>query len=318
MRNLKKRAISLFSAAAISVCSASQFTSVIAADNNPFNLQNNKEVPYDGTKWEQPSDWRDEKIDLNGYTGNEKVWFDKITITENEAKYMVKNRIPKIIDLNVSGAAGKVSTIGFHTYYDTRLTIKYIDEKNKEFAESGDAIKKDFTGMWSMISDGKYNFVVSSSGDNLKDGVIYSVDFYLPDNAKAGDLYPVGIQFWTDGTASDIFCNQSKDYEGKRMMTYMFTKGITNGYIKILPTGDVNGDERVTPVDASKILIEAANIAASPFDAMLRPTAYRKFDINGDGKVTAVDASLILAYCADLTDDPTLTFEAFIAKHNIK
>jgi len=77
--------------------------------------------------------------------------------------------------------------------------------------------------------------------------------------------------------------------------------------------GDINGDGKINPVDASLILVKFAELSASdaetPSDAIIK-----KYDINEDGRITAVDASLILAYCADLAGDETLTLEAFLAE----
>ena len=89
----------------------------------------------------------------------------------------------------------------------------------------------------------------------------------------------------------------------------------TIAYMKKKPEakhGDINGDGKINPVDASLILVKFAELSApdaeTPSDELIK-----RFDINGDGRITAVDASLLLAYCANLAGDETLTLDAFLA-----
>ena len=95
--------------------------------------------------------------------------------------------------------------------------------------------------------------------------------------------------------------------------------GRTIGYLRKLEDvpadkhGDINGDGKINPVDASLILVKFAELSAPDSEEASEETV-AKYDINGDGRITAVDASLVLAYCANLAGDETLTLDAFLAE----
>ncbi|MBR4627790.1 MAG: dockerin type I repeat-containing protein [Ruminococcus sp.] len=68
--------------------------------------------------------------------------------------------------------------------------------------------------------------------------------------------------------------------------------------------GDVNFDGKITPVDASLVLAEIANIAAGT--PTFTPEQFAAADMDDSGTLTAADASAILALCADNQNhDPT-------------
>lgn len=68
--------------------------------------------------------------------------------------------------------------------------------------------------------------------------------------------------------------------------------------------GDVNFDGKITPVDASMVLTEIANIAAGT--PTFTPEQFAAADMNDSGTLTPSDASAILAIYADgQTHDPT-------------
>ena len=74
--------------------------------------------------------------------------------------------------------------------------------------------------------------------------------------------------------------------------------------------GDVNGDNIINAVDASKILVLYANINSGEAEVTKQDMAV--CDVNGDNMLNAVDASLVLAYYADLALKPELTLETFL------
>ena len=85
-----------------------------------------------------------------------------------------------------------------------------------------------------MVKEGQLVFYATSSTDKLLSaGCIFTVDFIVPENAEPGDLYPFGLAYVNDGIATDTFINSAKDDAGKLQMTYVFTKGIYNGYIRM-------------------------------------------------------------------------------------
>ena len=68
--------------------------------------------------------------------------------------------------------------------------------------------------------------------------------------------------------------------------------------------GDVNFDGKITPVDASMVLAEIANIAAGT--PTFTPEQFEAADMDDSGTLTSADASAILAIYADgQTHDPT-------------
>lgn len=113
----------------------------------------------------------------------------------------------------------------------------------------------------------------------------------------------------------DVFTGTIRSYENSKAQAYAEEYGYKFEAIDEAPKnkhGDINGDGKINPVDASLILVKFAELSApdaeTPSEALIK-----EFDINGDGRITAVDASLILAYCANLAGDETLTLEAFLA-----
>ena len=229
-KNTLKRTFAALAVSAVAASMASM--TAAAAFDNGCDKQDNKEVVYGSSsmKWEQPAKWKVDPIDPSNYTGSAKVSFDKVKIPYEKAVQMAKDGTVQTISLNVSGAAGTVNAVGFHTFYDTRLTL--VPNKRGKAFTNGDAIA-DFMGDAVKIADGQYNFVASAGGNYLEDGKIFSIDFKLPADVKAGDLYPIGLQFWSDGTTTDLFYNQEQNAAGRLQMAYIFTQGIENGYIAI-------------------------------------------------------------------------------------
>ena len=151
------------------------------------------------------------------------------------------------------------------------------------------------------------------------------------------------MAYTDDGIVADTFINSHKDEAGKLQMTYVFTKGIYNGYIRILgekktttttPTttttvttkanpdetteyklGDVNNDRMINAVDASEVLTYYAMTSTNKngdLDANQKLAA----DVDRNGSINAVDASNILSYYAyvSTTKETPMSMEEFIKK----
>ena len=247
-KNTLKRTFAALAVSAVAASMASM--TAAAAFDNGCDKQDNKEVVYGSSsmKWEQPAKWKVPTIDPSNYTGTAKVSFDKVKIPYEKAVQMAKDGTVQTISLNVSGAAGTVNAVGFHTFYDTRLTL--VPNKRGKAFTNGDAIA-DFMGDAVKIADGQYNFVASAGGNYLEDGKIFSIDFKLPADVKAGDLYPIGLQFWSDGTTTDLFYNQEQNDAGRLQMAYIFTQGIENGYIAIENTTTTTSTTTTTTTSTS-------------------------------------------------------------------
>lgn len=75
--------------------------------------------------------------------------------------------------------------------------------------------------------------------------------------------------------------------------------------------GDVDGDGKVSSVDASAVLAEYAAISGGNAPAFSE-VQFRAADITRDGKTDSVDASQILSYYAYLSTGGTLIMEDFL------
>ena len=155
-----------------------------------------------------------------------------------------------------------------------------------------------------MVEEGQLAFyAVSSEDTELPDASIFTIDFIIPENAEPGEIYPIGIVYRDDGIVADTFINSPHDEAGRLQMTYLFTKGMYSGYIKMMgekkhDAGDVNNDGLVNAVDASDVLTYYANISTNT-DGGFTEAQKEAADHNGDGQIDASDASSILAYYAE-------------------
>ena len=79
--------------------------------------------------------------------------------------------------------------------------------------------------------------------------------------------------------------------------------------------GDINSDGKVTPVDASTILMHYAAVNTNN-PSMLDDGQLFNSDINRDGRITPSDASALLSYYAQKATGNEATWQSFIS-HNI-
>lgn len=150
---------------------------------------------------------------------------DKIVLTQSEAAGKTIT-----VNLNVSGADLAYAPTGLHIYWDSRLTLandshgRPMVKRGSALAELGGLSKEDF----SETANGMDGYFVCTAGSDNSgaDGVMWSFTFILPDNAKAGDIYPLDIVYKSNPNASDLFTNVKNDANGKNMQAYVFTKGI--------------------------------------------------------------------------------------------
>ena len=114
-------------------------------------------------------------------------------------------------------------------------------------------------------------------------------------------------------------------------MTYVFTKGIYNGYIAIIgekkttttppvstdeyTLGDVNNDSQINAVDSSSVLAYYARISTNQ-DGGYTEEQKLAADVDNDGLINAVDASNILSYYAyvSTTKENVLSLKEFMKK----
>ena len=193
--------------------------------SNPFNKQDNKEVKYDPSPWKQSKNWTDPK----GYNGGIMVYMDKIGL---EPKY-ARGKVQRVY-ISVANEDVPVNMMKFHIFYDTRLTVKK-NSKGEAVAPGKGISENPFTSGSAMIKEGELAFYAYSNQDiSVDKRCIFTIDFIVPENAKSGNLYPIGLAYVDDGIAADCFINLKKDDAGRKQMAYLFQNGMYNGYIKIL------------------------------------------------------------------------------------
>lgn len=329
---LKTNSISALTTISANEHASDEFDKII---ENPFNYQDDKEVPYDGTHWVQPKEWNCPTIKPKDYKGGIMLYFDKIGLEPDYANGKVQR-----VYFSITGATEPVGYIKFHVFYDTRLTVK--ENSNGEVINTGKALQ-DFTTGSSMVEEGQLVFYAYSNDTILNNGSIFTIDFIVPENAEQGDVYPIGISYVDDGIAYDTFINSEQNDAGKVQMTYVFTKGIFNGYIKIQgekktttvvtttvtttttstknvshvdhKLGDVNNDGQINAVDASSVLSYYAMISTNR-DGGYTEEQRLAADVNNDGQINAVDASCILSYYAyvSTTKEDIMSISDFLKK----
>lgn len=299
--------------------------------DNPFDKQDDAEVPYDGKRWIQPKEWNVPTINPKDYEGGIMLYCDKIGLEPEYAKGKVQR-----VYFSITDADEPVSYVKFHIFYDTRLKIR--ENSAGKVITTGKGLKSFTTGS-AMIEEGKLAFYAYSSEDTLIDkSCLFTIDFVVPENAEPGELYPIGIAYEDDGIVADTFINSREDGAGILQMTYLFTKGIHNGYIKMLgekkttttvtsavtsttvkpvptpgySTGDANGDGRIDANDATLVLVYYSLISTGE-PIMLTDEEYIAADVNGDRKLDSSDATTILQYYTYISTGGTDPFEYFYA-----
>lgn len=151
---------------------------------------------------------------------------------------------PVTVNFTMAGADKKYSSFSWHVNFDNRLTL--TDTTNG--AKVGPALPA--PGIMfnpTVLSTGSTEEGNASAGqiwaatmaqaEDGGDGVMFTVEFKLPEDAKAGDVYPIGIDdFFFSQFSNDTFTNLNDDVDGQCMERYFFTENgaITNGAIKVI------------------------------------------------------------------------------------
>ena len=215
------------------------------------------------------------------------------------------------LNLSVDGADGLYCDTLIYVYYDKRL-------KAGE-AVSGSAIEK-LTPEQAFGDTGDFLVLTTAGSENAgRDGVMWELNFTLPEDARAGDVYEISIGPSKYGEIQPLFTNFDYDDKGTAMTEYIFSKGLAKGsfIIKEDPpyiAGDVNNDKAVNAVDASRTLMEYAFVSSGHEPTFTEEWQILAADVNRDDKIDAVDASLILSYYAHISStSDKQSMEEFIA-----
>ena len=181
-----------------------------------FLKHDNKEVPYDN------SFYKDAK---KGFDPDDSSIHPRLTIDKLEVPMNYAGKTQRI-SLTISGADHKYCSTALHIVHDDRITVK--DENSLGF---GDATSSRLMHEKRNISDSEVWFSTAGLDDYCRDGVYAYIDFTIPENAKIGDLYPIGIEYFSSEKTEDCFTNSKID---QCMEAWFFTYGIENGYIKMV------------------------------------------------------------------------------------
>lgn len=203
---------------------------------NYFNKQDDKEVKYDSSYWIQPPSWNTPKIDPRDFDGWVMLFADKIGLEPEYAHGKVQR-----VYFSLLGVETPVSMMKFHIFYDTRL--KVVENSKGELINPGKAVEGFTTGS-AMVEEGQLAFYAySDTAVPIEKASLFTIDFRVPEDAEPGELYPIGMSYVDDGVVCDTFMGNNHDFAEKAQMTFVFTKGIYNGYIRII------GDPRTQKAD---------------------------------------------------------------------
>lgn len=208
----------------------------------------------------------------------------KITLSESEARGQTVT-----ISIEVSGVGRQWCSSGIHLFYDERLTPDMDD------VSWGSAIDRFYNYMVKAGSNCIF-FTTSGYGDDGEDGTIISYKFMLPDDAAAGDIFDLDLRY----VAGDLFTNHANDETGKLMQAYLFTQGMEDGYIQILPDvlcGDADESGVIEIADAVKVMCYVTDKESTLIteQGILNGDVYQ----TGDG-LSVQDALAIQKYLAQI------------------
>ena len=117
------------------------------------------------------------------------------------------------------------------------------------------------------------------NAEDIKDGVILNLQFKIPDDAKAGDVYPITVSY-SEGDIVDADLNPVEIE-------------IANGSVNVtnfIP-GDLNNDGSV---NTSDVIMMRRHIAGGYNQTIIEAAA----DVNNDGKINTTDVILLRRYIA--------------------
>ena len=234
-------------------------------------------------------------------------------ITNTEVCQTEARNKQQSVSLIVDGANGLYSDTVIYVYYDSRMTAGE--------ALPGKAIEKLSTGQ--AMGDTKDFIVLTTAGsaDLGADGVMWELNFTLPSDCKAGDIFDVSVGTSKYGKIQPLFTNFAYDAKGDALTKYIFTNGLDTGGITVIDDppyklGDLNNDQYVNAVDASAVLTEYASVSSGKATTFTDERQTLAADADKNGYINAVDASYILAYYAYIstTSGSSENFEDYMAK----
>lgn len=181
-------------------------------------------------------------------------------------------------------------------HHDEKAGFHYFADKNNNvtheyFAKAGESFELNYIRIFGNIDKGTVGVATPSAGST----VYYGKNFYdtesaktviTDDNGKASVTFdePGTYYLWADGesgaeieaiVSSPAYCKVTVEGGSGSDIVY----------------GDVNGDGRVSIVDAG-LLVQYCRRINTITEEQLKAC-----DLNGDGKVSIIDAGLLVQYC---------------------
>ncbi len=221
-------------------------------------------------------------------------------------------------NLSTINVLANVNTIGDWAFAESEKLTVYVQAES--FAESyvkSNEIKYDYLGI--TLKDDKNGVIVATESRDIlpanstlnvsvaktEDGNQYSIKVMSngEETSPNGSVtVKIAVPSGMDASACKVYLDEGEDY------TYVVAS-VEDGYLVFNTTklgdfviteksltempGDINGDGKVSAIDARIILQIAAEIKTATAEEMAIA------DVNGDGKVTAIDARQVLKIAAN-------------------
>ena len=202
-----------------------------------------------------------DKYEFNGIDPEKSTVKPTISLSQIELSLEEAKSSPvQSIEMSIEGAERKYVATGIHVRYDDRLQLV---PRDGEIAEKGTAITR--LGYELSQEDNSIFLVTAGSADYGRDGVMWIFDLRLPDDVKAGDYFPIEIEYDKE---NDLFASIGNKENSKYMDAWVFTRGIEHGYIKI------TGDDSQTTTSATTTVTETTKEATST--TTVKPTETTK------------------------------------------
>ena len=256
---------------------------------------------------------------------------------ESKAESKPVLKVSKIVLNSADEAAGKIVTVtlslegeniddnycatGFHVQWDDRLTVMPTRTGRYFKTASGDNSAVSELGTEQQVYGKNGAFLCTMGKKNCGlTGDMYTIDFIVPVNAKAGDVYPIDV-FYEGDTKSgrgDIFTNIENDQKGQNMEAYFFKKGINSkenpstdpllvnenaayadGYITIAAGDETEKTEKTDKTENTYIQNKGVPYDAGSIDAekakskpVLNVTKAKLSQNEAKGKIVTVEVNL--------------------------
>ena len=215
---------------------------------------------------------------------------------------------PVLEDFNKNDVNGRV-IVRIPDELTANAVIDFSSPEGKSIAyynselEASNVYTFDIEGRDNTSKDYRSYVMHISFTDKLNGSATSALDLIIevPDgaeNEKSFTVYDYTFKK-TSEESPEQFIYVDEPFTGEKIgdVYYPMTYLVNTGSFMM---GDVNGDGKITAVDASQVLVEYTKLTdgSGDFDARKKKAA----DVNADGKITATDASAILIYYAELTD----------------